>query len=74
VPDPAARQDDATVLGGDVPSPVAAPAGCGFHPRCPRADGRCRAEDPFLTDAGPGRWAACHHPLEVAAPAASTGS
>ncbi len=67
IPDPAARQDDETVLRGDVPSPVMAPAGCDFHPRCPRADERCRAVDPDLRELLPGRSAACHHPLGVAA-------
>jgi oligopeptide/dipeptide ABC transporter ATP-binding protein len=66
VPDPTARLDDAAVIGGDVPSPVAAPAGCGFHPRCPRADELCRVDDPVLRELDPGRLAACHHPVGVA--------
>jgi oligopeptide/dipeptide ABC transporter ATP-binding protein len=35
-------------------------AGCGFAPRCPRADARCRAEAPLLREEG-GRSVACHH-------------
>jgi len=31
---------------GELPSPVAPPPGCHFHPRCPRADARCRAAYP----------------------------
>jgi peptide/nickel transport system ATP-binding protein len=34
---------------GLPPDPVALPAGCPFHPRCPvRADGRCATEVPPL--------------------------
>ncbi len=33
-------------LQGDVPSPVNPPAGCHFHPRCPRAMDRCAAAYP----------------------------
>jgi peptide/nickel transport system ATP-binding protein len=52
------------VLQGDVPSPVDPPAGCRFHPRCPRATDICRVEQPLLTIHGPGGHdAACHHPL-----------
>ncbi len=33
---------------GDIPSPHARPAGCAFHPRCPRAiPGLCDTRDPF---------------------------
>ncbi len=31
---------------GDPPSPINIPSGCRFHPRCPRAQERCRVEDP----------------------------
>jgi oligopeptide/dipeptide ABC transporter ATP-binding protein len=47
-----------TVLAGDVPSPAAPPPGCPFHPRCPRAFGRCRTEIPIL-QSGPSSKIAC---------------
>jgi len=53
-------------LKGDVPSPIAPPPGCAFHPRCPRAEARCRVERPVLAPpAGrdPAHLAACHFPL-----------
>ncbi len=36
------------------------PTGCAFHPRCPRANERCRGERPELRDIAPGIQAACH--------------
>ena len=45
---------------GEIPSPVDLPSGCGFHPRCPLANARCKAERPVLKSAGPGRTTACH--------------
>ena len=38
---------------------------CAFAPRCPRADARCRAEQPALTAiaGATDRTVACHHPL-----------
>jgi len=45
---------------GEIPSPLAPPAGCHFHPRCPLAFARCRAERPALKPIAPGRWSACH--------------
>jgi oligopeptide/dipeptide ABC transporter ATP-binding protein len=31
---------------GEIPSPLNPPPGCHFHPRCPLADGECRAHAP----------------------------
>ena len=45
---------------GDIPSPLAPPAGCHFHPRCPHAFDRCKVEAPVLRTIAPGRIAACH--------------
>jgi peptide/nickel transport system ATP-binding protein len=33
-------------VAGDPPSPARPPAGCHFHPRCPRAEARCREAYP----------------------------
>jgi len=45
---------------GELPSPLAPPPGCPFHPRCPHALARCREERPVLREIAPGREAACH--------------
>jgi peptide/nickel transport system ATP-binding protein len=45
---------------GEIPSPLAPPSGCHFHPRCPHAFERCRAEAPALRDVAPGHRSACH--------------
>ena len=47
-------------VGGEVPSPIAPPSGCHFHPRCPLADERCRRETPMPLMIGEGRLARCH--------------
>ena len=61
IPDPAleARREH-TVLRGEVPSPLNPPSGCVFHPRCPRAEGRCSTEVPPLREIKPGHRGACH--------------
>ena len=63
-PDPA-RKRMRLVLEGDVPSPIDPPAGCAFHPRCPRAlKGTCDKEVPQLeeTAQGSGHRVACWNP------------
>ncbi len=45
---------------GEIPSPLAPPAGCHFHPRCPHAMPRCREEAPALREVAPGHLSACH--------------
>lgn len=45
---------------GEIPSPLAPPSGCHFHPRCPMAVERCRKERPALRQIADQRWAACH--------------
>jgi oligopeptide transport system ATP-binding protein len=47
---------------GEVPSPIAPPAGCPFHPRCARAVAACRESMPAPTDFGAGHIVACHNP------------
>jgi oligopeptide/dipeptide ABC transporter ATP-binding protein len=63
LPDPAAERERARrhlPLIGEPPSPIDPPAGCRFHPRCPVAVERCRAESPALRAFPGGRAAACH--------------
>ena len=57
VADPTARRER-ILLSGEPPSPFAPPPGCPFHPRCPLAFDRCRAEKPSL-EMKQGRDVAC---------------
>ena len=54
------RHSDFEPIKGEIPSPLDPPSGCHFHPRCPFATGRCRAEVPVLAQIAPGRVSACH--------------
>ncbi len=56
--DPGER--DYQPIAGELPSPLAPPPGCPFHPRCPSAHDRCRTEVPALRPIAPGRLSACH--------------
>jgi oligopeptide/dipeptide ABC transporter ATP-binding protein len=59
VPRPDAPRERLAAIPGQVPPATAWPAGCRFHPRCPLAWERCRAELPPLLPAGAGREARC---------------
>jgi len=56
---PGSTQDQ-IILSGDIPSPANPPPGCRFHPRCPKAFGRCSGEVPQLQEMAPGHFVACH--------------
>lgn len=45
-------------IAGELPSPLAPPPGCAYHPRCPIAIERCGRERPLLD--GGARAVACH--------------
>jgi oligopeptide/dipeptide ABC transporter ATP-binding protein len=47
VPDPTSRRQR-VILKGDVPSPIAPPKGCHFHPRCPVCFAPCADHPPLL--------------------------
>ncbi len=49
-----------TSIKGEIPSPLAPPTGCHFHPRCPHAFARCSVEVPALREVAPGHRSACH--------------
>lgn len=48
-----------TPVQGEVPNPLNPPSGCSFHPRCPHANDRCKAERPPLQQFQ-GIQVACH--------------
>jgi oligopeptide/dipeptide ABC transporter ATP-binding protein len=47
-------------ISGEVPSAIAPPPGCRFHPRCPQAMARCSVEAPARQEVAPGHSVACH--------------
>jgi oligopeptide/dipeptide ABC transporter ATP-binding protein len=60
IPDPIAEKTRTRiVLKGEVPSPVAPPPGCHFHPRCQLAIPECSQARPPLRDVGNGHYVAC---------------
>lgn len=48
-----------TPVQGEVPNPLNPPSGCAFHPRCPHANARCKAERPAM-QSFQGIRVACH--------------
>jgi oligopeptide transport system ATP-binding protein len=62
VPEPTMEGSPERPLVGEVPSPLDRPAGCHFHPRCPRASDRCREEAPILLPFADHHAVRCFHP------------
>jgi peptide/nickel transport system ATP-binding protein len=60
VPDIHRRGRQFTPIQGEIPSPLAPPPGCAFHPRCPHAMPRCREQTPVLKEIAPAHLSACH--------------
>ena len=54
------RQGERLTVPGDPPSPANPPAGCHFHPRCPRAEAHCRAIYPESTGVSQTHVVRCH--------------
>jgi peptide/nickel transport system ATP-binding protein/oligopeptide transport system ATP-binding protein len=61
VPRPGAADTRVRLL-GEVPSAMARPTGCAFHPRCAAALPLCRDQVPLLAPMGDSVQAACHNP------------
>lgn len=55
------RVKERIVLGGELPSPIAPPSGCTFHPRCPSMTDICRDKAPETQEID-GCRVACYHP------------
>ena len=68
IPDPVrADRRERIILVGEVPSPANPPAGCHFHPRCPKARPACTSQTPDLTPRlgdSDAHSVACHYPVE----------
>jgi len=54
------RRSANVALTGELPSALALPAGCPFHPRCPLAFDLCRVQAPTLHAGKDGHQAECH--------------
>jgi peptide/nickel transport system ATP-binding protein len=66
VPKPNPRlRSKRVILQGEVADPSNPPTGCYFHPRCPYAIARCRAETPQLRELRAGHLVSCHRAEEL---------
>ncbi|MBI5305172.1 MAG: ATP-binding cassette domain-containing protein [Chloroflexi bacterium] len=66
MPDPA-RPRPARRLAGEIPSPLAPPSGCHFHPRCPFAQDVCKTDAPPVCEFTNAHRSACHFAEQVRA-------
>ncbi len=61
IPNVTAPHRDREPASGEVPSPLAPPPGCPFHPRCPIATARCKTDRPEALPKPDGGRVACHY-------------
>ncbi len=59
------RRSTIAEVAGELPSPLAIPSGCPFHPRCPMAAERCTIELPLSRIVDEGHFSACHFAEQV---------
>ncbi len=59
VPNIQLEEAELRTMPGSPPNLISPPAGCRFHPRCPRVMDRCRREPPRYREVRPGRRTAC---------------
>jgi len=57
--DPDSGRESRTILGGDVPTPLAKPSGCPFRTRCPMVQPECATAFPPFRELDPGHFVAC---------------
>lgn len=62
-PDPHKKQEEQSLLSGEMPGPVQPPSGCRFRTRCPYATELCAKQVPAPQKTG-AREVACHYPLK----------
>ncbi len=61
IPDPAIeKKRKRIILTGNVPSPIARPSGCFFHPRCPFRMDICDKEYPQMKSVSSNHQVSCH--------------
>ncbi len=56
------RRTRGAAIRGEMPSPLAPPPGCVFHPRCPKAQAVCWTDAPALRETAPRQAVSCHFP------------
>jgi oligopeptide/dipeptide ABC transporter ATP-binding protein len=59
IPSPKSKKPPLS-LPGLPPRLINPPAGCVFHPRCPKARPVCQQTAPVMRELAPGQLAACH--------------
>jgi oligopeptide/dipeptide ABC transporter ATP-binding protein len=62
-PDAPDVQAGVHVISGEIPSPLAPPAGCVFHTRCPAARDVCRVDTPPMQRLSATHRVTCHFPI-----------